>query len=377
MKGSIRPRGKKSWELKFDIGAGADGGRKIAYRSFKGTKKQAEAKLAEYVNQLGKGEYIAPSKQTVAEFLGARIKTWVVNGLIGSKSAERYGELLRNQITPKIGHLTLQNLSGIRLSEWHGELLSGGLSPQTVKTAHGLLGKALKEAVRDGIIARNAAANIPSPRVPERDMAILQREQVPMLIAALQGDIMLPMAACALYAGLRRGEVLALRWNAIDLEAGSLAVVASLEQLVDGTLTFKAPKTKAGRRLIAMPDALISILRAHRLEQLQLRMKLGLGKLPDDALLFANLQGRPRSPRAISKKWGMFADRLGIGNVRFHDLRHTQASLLHDAKVPLAVVSKRLGHSKISTTLNIYTHLFQDADSEAATALNASLGGGK
>ena len=377
MKGSIRRRGKMSFELKFDIGVDAQGGRKVAYRSFKGTKKAAEAKLAEYINQIGKGDYIEPSKQTVADFVGARIKTWTDNNLIGPKSAERYGELLRNQIAPKIGHVALQSLSGIRLSEWHGELLANGLSPQTVKTAHGLLGKALKEAVRDGVVARNAAANIPAPKVPERDVTILQREQVPMVMDALQGDPLLPMAACALYAGLRRGEVLALRWSAIDLDAGKLAVVASLEQLVDGTLTFKAPKTKAGRRLIAMPDALIAILRAHRLEQLQLRLKLGIGKLPDDALLFASLHGRPRSPRAISKAWGMFADRLGIGNVRFRDLRHTQASLLHDAGVSLAVVSKRLGHSKISTTLNLYTHVFEEADDQAAAALNLSLGGGK
>jgi integrase len=145
---------------------------------------------------------------------------------------------------------------------------------------------------------------------------MLQREQVPMVMDALQGDIMLPIAACALYAGLRRGETLALRWNAIDLEAGKLAVVASLEELVNGTLTFKAPKTKAGRRLIAMPDKLITILRAHRLEQLEFRLKLGIGKMPDDALLFAHPDGSPLSPRALSLRWGRFAGNHGIGDVR-------------------------------------------------------------
>lgn len=377
MRGSVRRRGERSWELKFDLGAAADGGRKIAYRSFKGTRKQAEAKLAEYINQLGRGDYVERSRQTVADFVAARIKTWTDNGLIGATSAERYGDLLRNQIAPKIGHVALQDLNGIRLSEWHGDLLAVGLAPQTVKSVHGLLGKALKEAVRDGIVSRNAAANIPSPRVPERDVTMLQREQVPMVMDALQGDPLLPMAACALYAGLRRGEVLALRWDAVDLEAGKLAVVASLQQLVDGILIFKAPKTRAGRRLIAMPDALIAILRAHRVEQLEFRLKLGIGKLPDDALLFATPQGRPRGPRAVSKRWSVFAERLGIGHVRFHDLRHTQASLLHDAGVPLAVVSKRLGHSKISTTLNLYTHVFEEADDQAAAALNLSLSGGK
>lgn len=185
------------------------------------------------------------------------------------------------------------------------------------------------------------------------------------------------MVATALYAGLRRGEVLALRWNAVDVETGKMAVVASLEQLADGTLTSKAPEAKAGRRLIAMPDKLIAILCAHWLEQLQLRLKLGQGRMPDDALLFSDLEGKPLSTRAISKRWAAFAYKAGVDAVTFHNLRHNHASLLRHAGVDLAVVSKRFGHTKISTTLNAYTHLFEHADDQAAEALNVSLGGGK
>ena len=221
MKGSMRRRSERSWELKFDRGTDAQGERQIAYRSFKGTRKEAEAKLTEYVGQLGKGAYVAPSKQTVTEFVAARIETWSANGQIGATSAERYDQLLRSQIAPRIGHIALQNLNGIRLSEWHGELLTAGLAAQTIKSAHNLVNKALKEAVRDGVVARNVAANIPSPRLPERDVTILQKEQVPIVMDALRGDLLFPMAACALYAGLRRGEVLALRWNALTWKPAS------------------------------------------------------------------------------------------------------------------------------------------------------------
>ena len=126
-----------------------------------------------------------------------------------------------------------------------------------------------------------------------------------------------------------------------------------------------------------MPDELVAVLRSHRLAQLQFRLRLGLGKLPDDALLFSNPDGSYVSPRAISHRWGLFADKVGLGDVTFHALRHTQASLLHAAGVPLAVVSKRLGHSKITTTLGLYTHIFASADDEAADALDSVLARGK
>jgi integrase len=379
MKGSMRRRGERSWELKFDIGADAQGGRKIAYRSFKGTRAEAEAKLTEYVHQLGKGEYVAPSKETLTTFMVARIAAWVASQKIGAKTAERYREILGRQITPHIGGIELQRLTGIRIGTWHGELLDSGLAPGTVRSAHGIVAKALKEAYRSGLVTRNAANDVSPPSAGDRDVTILQHDQVPMVMERLKerDDDLGAIAAVALYAGLRRGEVLALRWNAVSLETRKLSVTCSIEELTDGTITVKPPKTKAGRRTVTMPDDLIEVLRSHRLAQLQFRLRLGLGKLPDDALLFSNPDGSYVSPRAISHRWGLFADKIGLEAVTFHALRHTQASLLHAAGVPLAVVSKRLGHSKITTTLGLYTHIFATADDEAADALDSVLARGK
>jgi integrase len=379
MKGSMRRRGQRSWELKFDLGTDENGKRKIAYRSVKGTRSEAEAKLTEYVAQLGRGDYVTSSKETVATFMTARIEAWATTQQIGAKTAERYREILAKHIVPGIGNVMLQKLTGLRIGEWHGELLAAGLAVGTVRVIHGVVAKALKEAHRNGLVNRNAANDVSPPPAEEREVTILQPDKVPMVMALLQerGDDLGAMAAIALYAGLRRGEVLALRWNAIDLDARRLSVVCALEELRDGTITVKKPKTKAGRRAVTMPEALVATLRAHRVKQMQVSLKLGLGRLPDDALLFSNLDGSHVSPRAISHRWLLFADKAGVGDVRFHDLRHTQASLLHDAKVPLAVVSKRLGHSKITTTLNLYTHIFETADGEAATALDGVLGGRK
>jgi integrase len=383
MKGSMRRRGERSWELKFDRGTDENGKRKIEYRSFKGTRQEAEAKLAEFVAQLPRGEYVSPSKRPIVEVVGAWIDMQFASRNIGQKTRERCRELLSGQIS-KLGNVTLHQIADIKrgdtlLRRWHAGLLDSGLSPRTIHYAHQLLRSALKEAKRVGDIARNPAAEISSPSVGETEVNILEIDQVDMVMGRLaeRNDELRPIVACAIYAGLRRGEVLALRWAAVDLERKKLTVAEALEELRDGTITVKQPKTKAGRRTITMPDELALILRAHRLAQLELRMKIGLGKPPNDALLFSDLDGNHLSPNAISLRWGAFADKIAIPDVTFHALRHTQASLLHHAGVPLAVVSKRPGHSKISTTLNLYTHIFADADDEAATALNGVLSGPK
>src|SRR5262249_44264022 len=138
---------------------------------------------------------------------------------------------------------------------------------------------------------------------------------------------------------------------------------------------FKATKTKSGRRDLTLPDIVVDALREHRQRQLELRVALGLGKLPDDALVFSALDGGPRSPRAFSKDWSDVVAGLGLADVTFHPLRHTHASQLIDAGVDIVTISKRLGHASPNVTLQIYAHLFRRSDDKAAQAINAALAG--
>jgi integrase len=148
----------------------------------------------------------------------------------------------------------------------------------------------------------------------------------------------------------------------------------ALERTKAHGIRFKAPKSKAGRRDITLPEILVDALREHRKSQLELRMKLGAGKLPDDALLFGDIDGNPPSPNAFSAAWSDFAERIGMPDVTFHALRHTHASQLIDADVDIVTISKRLGHAKPDITLRIYAHMFQRDDSKAAAAINKALG---
>ena len=206
-------------------------------------------------------------------------------------------------------------------------------------------------------------------------MVIVQ--DVPAFVAklALSERLHVP-ALVALFTGMRLSEVLALRWKRVDLDKAVIQVREALEPTKAHGIRFKAPKSKAGRRDITLPDILVDALRDYRKSQLELRMKLGAGRLPDDALLFGDIDGNPVPPHANSAAWSDFAasKQVGMPDVTFHALRHTHASQLIDAGVDIVTISKRLGHAKPDITLRIYAHLFRKDDGKAAAAINAILG---
>ena len=233
-----------------------------------------------------------------------------------------------------------------------------------------MLGKALRDAEIDGLVSKNVCTLHGAPKVPETELVIVR--DLPSFLAKLQGSRLHGLAMVALFTGMRLGEVLALRWNRVDLDAKVIQVREALEQTRAHGTRFKAPKSRAGRRDITLPDILADALRGHRRAALELRMQLGAGRLADDALLFADIDGNPLSSNAISAAWADFAASIGIPEVTFHGLRHTHASQLIDAGVDIVTISKRLGHAKPDITLRVYAHLFRNDDSKAAAAINAA-----
>jgi integrase len=370
--GHVRRRGAKSWELKFDVGRDpGTGKRNIQYHSFKGSKKQAEIKLAELITSVSAGSYVEPTKLAVGDFARGRVKQWEAAGDITARTAQRYHQLVENQISPHLGAKTLQKLSRLDIEAWHTALRSGGLAARTIGHAHRVLSKALSDAENDSVIIRNVCKQRKAPKVPESEQAIVKN--IPDLIGKIAGARLYPMAALALFTGMRLGEVLALRDGRLDLENGVVQVREALEETKAKGVGFKSPKSDAGRRDITLPDIAIAALREHRRQLLELRMKLGAGKLPEDALLFANIEGRPLRPSTVSSDWGTLAARIGMPEITFHGLRHTHASQLISANVDIVTISKRLGHAKPSVTLAIYAHMFTSDDSKAAAAINAAL----
>jgi integrase len=382
MKGHIRKRGRDSWELKYDLGDRTDGQRQTRYKSFRGSKREAAAELTKLLAQVQAGSHVDPDKLTVAEYIRARVAHWRATGIVRAKGAERYDELVEYQVVPFLGAKRLQKLRSIDIEEWHADLLTkgrldgtGGVSTRTIGHVHKLLKRALRDAVRHSLVLKNVAAEVRAPKIVAQDMKILSPEQVSALPAMLAGRTVAAPALTSLFTGLRRGELLALRWPDVNLDRKQITVRAALEQTVEFGTRVKEPKTKSGKRTIGLPDIVVETLREHHRQQLEMRLALGLGKPSEDALVFpAPGTERLWSPDVFSGLWKDVETELGLG-ISFHSLRHTHASQLIAARVPITEIAHRLGHQSPTTTLSIYAHLFRKDDSKAAAAINAALKG--
>jgi integrase len=377
--GSIKERSPGRWAIILDINA--DGKRRRKWHSFRGTRREAQAECTRLINQMNEGTYVEGSKLTLGEFLLERLAQWEAGKKISNKTAERYRELITNQIIPHIGDRRLQKLKAIEIENWHNALVAGGrkdgkggVSNRTIGHAHRVLSKALKEAARFDLVVKNVAATEKPPKVGgDEEIQIIGEQRLGELLAKLRGRAIYPKAITSLFAGLRRGELLALRWRHIDLDRKLLQVREALEETKAHGIQVKVPKSKAGRRDIKLPEIVVEVLRDHRKAQLELRVRLGLGKLADDDLLFPTLDGSLPSPRAFSAEWADVAASIGMPDITFHALRHTHASQLIAAGIDVVRISKRLGHSNPTVTLRVYAHLYHENDEKAAEAINEAL----
>ena len=385
-RGNIMRRGKSSWQLKFDV-PGDNGKRRTRYITVRGRRQDAQKELTRLLSQSDAGTLPEPSKLTVEEYMRIWLDAPTVIGKIGkerrelsAKTVERYRQLAEQQIYPSLGKIKLQKLKLTTIEDWHATLLQSGgkdgkpLASRTAGHAHRLLQRALRRAVETEVLARNVAGIIGAPASPDSEVEILSAEQVPVLLRKLEGHALHLIATIDLATGLRRGELLALPWTAVDLDGASLRVERSLEETKAG-LAFKPPKTKHGRRTISLPPGAVAALREHRRKQLELRMALGLGRPEPDALVFCNPDGSPMSPDNLSRDWGRACRNLDLPKVTFHALRHTHVSALIAANVDVVQISRRIGHGSPAVTLWIYAHLFKSTDAAAANAIEAAMAG--
>lgn len=376
MRGNITRRGKSSWRLKFDLGRDPlTGERQTRLVTVRGKRQDAEKELTRLLTAADAGSLVEPSKITIAEYFRA----WLdgPTGLSG-KTLERYKQLAEQQIIPHLGALPLQKLRPAQVQNWHATLIKSGgkdgrpLSARTVGHAHRILHRGLERAVKAEIIARNVAHAVSPPKVEDTEVEALTASQIGEVLQALAGRRLYPLVVLALGTGMRRGELLALRWSDLDLDAGAVRIERSLEETKAG-LRFKAPKTRNGRRAISLPSSAIEPLRAHRKIQLEQRLALGLGKPDAQTLVFSLPDGLPMPPDNLSGWWRDVVKSLKLPKVRFHALRHTHASALIAKRLDILTISRRLGHGSPAVTLNVYGHLFQKTDEAAAAAIDEAL----
>jgi len=263
----------------------------------------------------------------------------------------------------KITPLHLQTLYSHKLE--NGRIDGkGGLSRRTVKTMHKIIHCALEKAVKWQIVAKNVADSVESPKADKFEAKFLNEAQTNLLIErAKNTEIYIPVII-GIYTGMRRGEILGLSWDNINLDKGFIKVVQALYATTQG-LQFLSPKTKSSIRTIAIPDSLIKILKRHRINQLENMLKLGEIYEKNNMVCTYN-DGKLFNPKRFSHKFNELLSKNKLPLIRFHDLRHSHASLLVKLGIKPKAISARLGHSNISITMDLYSHLYEDTDKEVA-----------
>lgn len=382
MRGSIQKRSKNTWRLVFDLERNHTGKRNQKVVTVRGTKREAEAELSRIIAEVDSGGFADPGTITVEEYF----KRWLehVATKTSAKTHERYAGIVRLGIVPHLGSAKLSKLRPMDIQTFYADALSrgrartqGGLSQRTVLHYHRILSQALKQAVRWQLLPRNPADAVEPPRPEQRDMVVLDGEQMIKLLDGSRGTPLYIPVLLAITTGMRRGEVLALRWSDVDLDRASLAVTQTLEKSKKDGLRFKQPKTKRSRRNISLASITVEALRKHRLEQAELCLKLGRG-WEDSGLVCSRFDGAPINPNTLSSGFASLVRTMDIPNVTFHGLRHSHATQLFKEGVHPKVAQERLGHSTISVTLDLYSHVMPGMQEDAAlrvdTALRAALG---
>ena len=378
-RGHIQSRSPGSYRLRYSLGRDpVTGKRRIATTTVRGTRKDAERELTRLLRTADTGEHVDPSRMTVRQWL----KTWLdtVRSEISPKSYERYSEIVRCYLVPALGQFALTNLAPIQIqnaySAWatggRRDGKAGGLSPLTRRYVHVILKSALRRAVEQQLLARNPADAFKKrlPKVERKEITTLTVEQSACLLDSIKHMHLYWPVLLALATGMRRGEILALRWKNVDLDRGTLCVIQSLEQTTDG-LRFKDSKT--GRnRAIPLPAFTIEELRRLKRQQAETLLRLGI-RLSGETLVCCREDGEPKQPRSLTHEFAhMLASIKDLPRVRFHDLRHSHATQLLASGVHPKIAQERLGHSTITTTMDLYSHVTDTMQSDAVAKLDAA-----
>lgn len=374
MRGTVIKRGN-TWSVVVDAGRNSAGERVRKWHSGYRTRKEAERARVELLSRLDQGTYVAPSRLTLGRFL---TDEWLPakRSTVKETTLASYELHVTKHLVPALGGLALVAATAPRLNAFYAELLSagrrdgrGGLAPKTVRNIHGTLHKALEDATRWGLLARNPAAHSDPPKAPAAEMTVWNPDQVRIFLDSVRGDRLFAAWMLAATTGMRRGELLGLRWSDVDLKASRLRI-RQIRTVARYKVSTTTPKTAKGTRTIALDPATAVALRTHRTAQKAERLAWGAAYQNQSDLVFTREDGSAIHPELFSSWFGQHCRRSGLPRVRLHDVRHAYVTALLSAGVPLKVVSQRVGHASPTVTMTIYQHVLS-GDDEAAAAVGA------
>lgn len=372
MKGSIfkqKNQAEGSWTIVLSLGTDATGKRVRQCYTFKGNKHEAEKRLRELLSEHDKGTLAKPSKLTVAEYLERWLSEYAKSKLTPA-SYVRYSGLVHGHLIPAFGAVPLVQFKPEHLQSLYTSMLDKGLAARSVRYAHVVIHKALKVAGKWGLVNRNIADMVEVPCARRAEMLTWDADEIGTFLEAAKDTPFYALFLTALYSGMRRSELLALTWRHIDFLYCQISVERGLHRVHGQGYVFTQPKSAKSRRTIAMSPALALALQEHRKHQEH------LVSVTEDTLVFCHKDGTPLFPNSVSRAWDLLAKKCGIKPIRFHDARHSHATLLLKQGIHPKIVQERLGHSTISTTLDTYSHVAPGLQEAAAARFDQALAEG-
>lgn len=366
--GSIYERSDGRWEAKLTVIDPQTGKKKR--RSFMGaTKEEARSKMVLAQAELQKGTYIAPIRDSLTIWLNYWLNE-LMKPSLKQTTYSQYETMIRVHIIPELGTKTLQKIETADIQRFYNIKAksgkkdgTGGLSPKTIRHIHNVLRLALDQAVLEGKIPRNPCKAAKLPRKEEKELTILKEPEVLHLLETCKEDHQLYTAVLVeCYTGLRRGELLGLRWRDLDLVKGVLKVTQQVQRVPTNTddkteektkIVIETPKTRSSRRPIPLLKKVTDELKKIKAAQSEYKLKFG-NTYKDFGLVFCQPEGNPHDPRAFTRKYERYLSKAKLPEISFHSLRHSSAMMLQRAGVPLKVIQEILGHSDFTTTANIY-----------------------
>ncbi len=373
MRGTIVKRSENSYRIKVSLGKDQTTGKyKAYYETVRGTKADSQRRLRELLTQLDNGIFIKPAKETLADYLNRWLEDYAKPNC-SPRTFESYDMIVKLHLIPHFGSIPLLSLQPQHIQKYYAKALDsgrrdgkGGLSASTVRKHHRVLFEALRYGVKHEIITRNVAEAVDPPRAQVKEMQIWNAHEIECFLEEAKSTPYYALFHLDLFSGLRRSEILGLKWADMDFMFGQLSVNRSLHQLTDGRYVFRPPKTAKGRREVSLTPLSLKVMQEYYEEQKTLYTTLGI-PFSDERLVFCHIEnGKPLRPNTITRAWTSIGEKAGLKHIRLHDCRHSHASLLLKQGVHPKIVSERLGHSSVQITLDTYSHVTPGLQAAAA-----------